>query len=311
MAEGENVNQTTDTQTADQQQQAEGWLPEDLAENPSLKKFQSAGDLAKSYLEIENFRGNSIRIPGEDAGEEQRQEFLQKVIDKVPGLMPVPNTDDPEAVAQIRRQLGAPKDAEGYTVPEVDSKGIQVDMSVAEVFKGVAAKHGLSQDQFQGIVKDITENNVNSALQTQQEIDAENLKLAGEWGHAHEQRMKQIANFAEKTEAPPELIQALSLGKVHANTARWLYGLLNQFAGEGAAEFNVPAQDKVMAPAEAKAQIDEIFGNKDHPYWKPEAPGHKEAQEKMRQLYKLVETNPKKIDLGVGTVGVGGGLEFN
>ena len=46
-------------------------LPEDLREEASLADIKDVGSLAKSYVNAQRMLGSSIRIPGQDAGEEQ------------------------------------------------------------------------------------------------------------------------------------------------------------------------------------------------------------------------------------------------
>ena len=54
-------------------------LAEDLRSEPSLKDFKDINSLAKSHVSAQKMLGGSIRIPGEDASDEARQEFYSKL----------------------------------------------------------------------------------------------------------------------------------------------------------------------------------------------------------------------------------------
>ena len=43
-------------------------LPDDLKGNPALANFQDIGQMAKSFVDMKSFQGDSIRVPGQDAG---------------------------------------------------------------------------------------------------------------------------------------------------------------------------------------------------------------------------------------------------
>ena len=57
---------------------------------PALKDIPDAKTAVKVLLDLQAYKGQSIRIPGADAGEEARAEFLGKLREKVPELLLVP-----------------------------------------------------------------------------------------------------------------------------------------------------------------------------------------------------------------------------
>ena len=71
-------------------------LPEELRESEGLKKFGSVEDLAKSYVNLEGLRGNSIRIAGPDASAEDRAAVYKKVMTHMPELTLKPDPESPE-----------------------------------------------------------------------------------------------------------------------------------------------------------------------------------------------------------------------
>ena len=59
-------------------------IDENYRDHSSLKEINDVAALAKSYVETKAMVGNSIRIPGPDAGDEARNEYIQKLINNDP-----------------------------------------------------------------------------------------------------------------------------------------------------------------------------------------------------------------------------------
>ena len=130
--------------------------------------------------------------------------------------------------------------------------------------------------------------------------------LKNTWGLAYETNMKKIAVAAEHTGAPKNLIEAVKIGNVDAETAQWLLNLSNSLSGESF-NFNEKGGNP-LSPAEAKKEISAIMNNKEHDYWNPGSVGHQDAKEYMKKLYQMTEPG-SGTELGTGdggSVGVGG-----
>lgn len=261
-------------------------LPEEMREAPVFQDVPDIGTLAKNYQELKSYQGNSLRIPGEDAGEEALQEFYGKLNEKVPGLMPAPDPENEEVLEGLYTRLGRPEAADGYKLPEVDTGGIDMDMSMAEILKPIAHKYGLSQKQFQGIVAEVTATNANSAQELSRQHAMDIDALSKEWGAAYTERVGKATRVAEATGAPSELVNAVKQGVVGAQTLKWLYTLSESLGGETANMVNQKGAG-ILTPEEAMLKISEIRGNKEHPYWKTSDPSHEAARKKMRELHKL------------------------
>lgn len=266
-----------------------GITDEYLRGNPALKDIPDLTTLAKNHVELQSHLGNAIRVPGPDAGPEAISDFHKRLMEKVPGLMMKPQADNPDALGVIYDQLGRPEAPDKYTIPNL---GDGVDHTMTEQFRAVAHKHGLSQVQFEGIVKDITQANLKGAEDHKATHDAAILKLKEEdWGVAFDDNMKLCLNVAEQTGAPPELIQAIRSNQATPATLKWLVKIGKQ-AGEG---LNLTVDNSTgdgrLTPQEANARISEIMNNRDHAYWKPFDPGHKDALNRMLDLQKMA--NPQ------------------
>jgi len=80
-------------------------LTDDLKGNESLTKFTKVADLGKSYIELEGRLGKSVAIPGEDASDEDRAAFREK--------------------------MGIPKEAAGYELKALEGVPDYIQKSLA------------------------------------------------------------------------------------------------------------------------------------------------------------------------------------
>ena len=58
-------------------------IPEDVRGSPSLQNIESIEDLATQFVNAQGLIGNSIRIPSDNASDEDRAAFRQKLLEKV------------------------------------------------------------------------------------------------------------------------------------------------------------------------------------------------------------------------------------
>ncbi|MFV2057716.1 MAG: hypothetical protein ACC707_14715, partial [Thiohalomonadales bacterium] len=75
----------------------ENWrdvLPDDLKTNGVLSGITSISQMAKMTVDARQYGSNSVRIPSEDATEEDRGKFITDIVAKVPTLMVKPNPED-------------------------------------------------------------------------------------------------------------------------------------------------------------------------------------------------------------------------
>jgi hypothetical protein len=266
-------------------------LPEPVRAWDEVKTSDTPDKFWGQVSDMRSHLGTSIRIPGPDASQEAIAAFHQKLREKVPTLMPTPNPDDEASVLNTYKALGHPEKPEDYTVPTFTApQGVQLDTSPIEGFRPIAHKYGLTKKQFEGIVNEMTQASIQAASQQQQAMDSEVGSLNTEWGHAFDQNYKKALDIAEKTQAPPALIDALRASKAQAQTVKWLHKLADAFRGEPQA-----GGDKntsvVMTPGEAKQRVAEIMNNRQHPYWVADHPNHRAAMENMLELRKFADPN--------------------
>jgi len=269
-------------------------LPEDVRGWDEVKNSDSPEKFWHQITHMRSRMGQSIRIPSNEAGKEDWQEFYRKINTKVPGVVPLPDPDNEEATKAFYSRMGVPEKPDKYAPPEFENTD-SLDTSPIDAFKPIAHKHGLTQKQFEGIVKDMTENNLKAAQDRKTTADQHMKELSDEWGAAFDKNMRFIQNVVQKTGAPEALLNAIVQGRIDAPSARWLLDIGKALGGEK----TIMARDNsknegVMTPAEAKERIAEIYSNRDHAYWDRRNPGHQDAVNRMVELQKLA--NPDASD---------------
>lgn len=269
-------------------------LPDEVKGSESLSKFESVSDLSQAYLNLEKHTGNAIRIPGEDASPEARQDFIDKLQKNAPQLMVKPDPENADAMKEFYQTLGQPTDPKQYEIPEYkDDQGnvLPLDMSQAEAFRDIAMEANLTKAQYSSIVDKITQSNMAAEMEQQTAFIEQAKALRTEWGQAYDDRYRQAAEVAAKTDAPEQLLEMFKTGWVDSSTIKYFHSLAQRFAGEGNEIKNQGSNGPdANAPAEAQEKINEILNNKKHAYWDAHHPEHKAAIAKMVNLQK--EANP-------------------
>ena len=233
-------------------------LPAEMKEAPALKDFADVPALAKSFIETKSMLGNSIRVPGADAGEDARKEFLAKLTEKAPELVLVPT--DPDKLAEVEEslwtRLGKPKEAKEYEPPKVDD--VEFRPEEIEVLRTIASKRGYTKKQFATLVKDVAAEKQAAAKALYDRKAA----VKKELGFAFEDRMTSFLDVAEKTGAPPQLVAAIRAGDIDVATVKWLDSLAKSMGGQGrAVGEQSDGRPGKMTPLEAKEKIQEILKN--------------------------------------------------
>ena len=201
----------------------ESWrdsLPEGFADAPFFKAAETPEAALAGIQNAASYMGNSIRIPGEDASDEARNEFYTKVAEKAKDkLMFRPDDDSMDAFYD---SLGRPKDPKEYKIELPDGREIPADF---ERFSKIAHENGLSNKQFKGILSKVleeqwTNQDINDIAQKE-----EFGKLAKEWGVAFDNNIGQVKNFLLLTDAPEGIVELISEGAMSTTEIKWLHDL--------------------------------------------------------------------------------------
>lgn len=103
-------------------------LPEDMRGDESFQQFATIGDLAKAHGSLTSERDGLIKVPGEDASDEEKTAFAQK--------------------------MGRPETVDGYELgkPEDWPEGIEYHSDLENAYKGMAFEAGISNDTAQKVL---------------------------------------------------------------------------------------------------------------------------------------------------------------
>lgn len=254
------------------------FLPPSVQDWQEVKQSDTAEKFFDQVANMRKFIGQSIRIPTQDAGQEQMEQFYNRLQEKVPGLMRTPDPEDAQNMAQVMRTLGVPDDDSEYNFD-----GAATDEQVSGL-RQMAKDLGLTKKQFKKFAETMVGAETLKSQQSESAINTTRQELQKQWGAAYDERMQDILNIAEATKAAPQLIQAINDKTIDANTAQWLWQMGKQLGGEA---INAHVQQKQLSPAEASENINDILGNSAHPYWNADHPGHKAAVDKVLNLQRL------------------------
>ena len=262
-------------------------VSEDVRGEACLQDFKDVEGLAKSYISSQKMLGNSIRIPGEDASEEVKQEFFKKLTD-IPNVVTIPDVDDAEGRERFLNKLGRPETADAYElqIPE----GFDTDPQTLTQFKQLAHEMGLSNIQASKLAEfEVGRAEIAQDLMEQDKIRAEST-LKDKWGTDYPNRMSGAKAAAEVlAETFPDDVSALLNGPEGNNPA--LISMLSELGGMMKEQGHVGKVSNVdygVSAEEAKEMIGEIRNNKDHAFYNAMDPGHSKAVEKMNKLYKTI-----------------------
>lgn len=232
----------------------ESWLnglPEEMRAAPQLKKFESIDGLAKSYIEMEAFQGNALRIPGEHASAGDVQEFHEKVMTRVPGLVRKPSLDDEDSVNMFWQSMGRPEKADDYAAIE----GIG-DAEAAQL-REIAMKSNLTNDQYKTVAESLSGLSTQErAVATQQNEEALNA-LKAKHGEAWDQKVNAINMLKTSLEMDDTL---LDLSNPNAKVMELMLKIADKVGTEGG---NLQQQigdnaAGAMTPGEAEIKANEI-----------------------------------------------------
>lgn len=256
-------------------------LSEDLQGEASLADFKDVNGLAKSYVNAQRMLGNSLRVPGEDASPEAREEFYQKV-EAAGGLMRAPNFEDAESMNALYNNLGRPETKEGYAA---EIEGMEFDNEALGQFNQLAHDAGLTNKQYETMLNVYSQEKLQEA-QYQEQVQEQFTQQAKEmWGPDFNNRIEAAKAVKDMySEKYPEAMQALLQGPNGSNPA--LLSMLAELSGTFQEKGVVGTSSKHqfgVSSEEAQDKISEIMSNKSHAYWS----GDNAAVERVNKLYKI------------------------
>ena len=206
-------------------------FPEQFRDAPFIAKAESPEDALQQLQNAAAWMGNSVRVPGPDAGDSDRSAFRAKIMEKDSGLMVKPDPSSDEANAEIYRSLGRPEDADGYSAfdglenaPTGDALGRM---------RAAALESNLTAKQFEQFVGKMLGHEAETALANQQAAKDAAAALRGEWGPAYDQRVADARKAAELSGASEAEIALLSGEAANADRLRMWHNVAQRLGAEG------------------------------------------------------------------------------
>lgn len=250
------------------------------------KGFKDLNDVVKSYVNLERMVGNSVRIPGEDASEEAKKEFYEKLKD-VDGVI-LKDSED------MYTKLGRPESAEGYNLQDLVDAEIagavpNLGQEISD-FQKTAHEIGLSKEQAAKLLE-MRMGTLKSANETwTAKREAGEAELRKMWGEDHDNRLAAAKNVAKMySEQYPDAMSELLNSQAGNNPAfiNMLSELGRTFketghAGMQKAQFGTTPAEAAQKIADKRADTGFMKAYHDSMH-----PGHKQAVSEMMRLYEL------------------------
>lgn len=244
----------------------ENWkeaLPEDLKADPSLSSIMDIQSLAKSYIHGQKMIGrDKIVIPDKFATDEDWSKVYQK--------------------------LGVPESADKYEfkVPE------GMDEDFVKGFKDLAVKNGILPKQADKLFefynshvdKVISNNEAENKRIFEESVNG----LKKEWGQGYERKLQAASGLFNQIadEESKKVFNESGLG--NNPVVIKMFAKLAEQMGEDKFVNANNIGSVGLTPSEAQQKINDIYGNKDHPYYNKSHPSHKDALNEMTKLFEAV-----------------------
>lgn len=266
----------------------ENWLdqlPEQLRQAPFIAKAESLDDAMGKLTHAAKLVGSSVRIPGEDANEDDRKAFYDKLAD-VPGVTVLPDLEDAEGQTSLFRKLGAPEKGDGYELPKIDD-GFEWNENIANDLREFAAEAGMTKAQFTRFAEKIGQQEHQSGLEAQEEKQQAQKQIKEEWGADYDNREALIRGWMDKSEAPESMRTLLDEGNLSPDAMKWLHAVAKNFEGDVSPmnRDNRGGQNDQVTPAEAKDKLAELRSS--DAYWDNSHPLHREYVQRVVHYTRL------------------------
>lgn len=224
---------------------------------------KSEEDLYNQFAELQKYRGQSIKVPGETATNEDWNSLYAK--------------------------LGRPESAEEYEVTMRDHDGkISWAPGSEEWVKNTAHKLGLNNKQVQTLVDSYADLIVDSHTTAVQQQEQQMSALREQFGDSYERRMT-LGERAMQKIGGDEFVQAAREQGWIANPtfAKAMLKMGSQFEEASWIDGRVGS----MTRGDAQAKLSAITNDMSHPYYIGHHPGHADALREVQALEDIVYSN--------------------
>jgi hypothetical protein len=261
-------------------------LSDEIKTNPTVMKYNSFAETMNGLISAASLVGDSIRVPGPDAGEEDNTAFYQKLIDKAPNLMIKPDFSNPEQSDEYYKLAGRPDESTGYT----RSEDIKIDEDVENELREVLFKAGLTDSQFKKVIGQFSAAEAQRVELEQTARQEAESGLKSKWGMTVDERIAAAKNIND------EFYPGRDFGSVTPKEIESLYAIHESTTGKGPQAATQEGSVGGMTPAEAKEQMAEIMSRVHDPK------NNLSHGEKMALIQK-------RMDMGIKYLGMEGSID--
>jgi len=245
-------------------------IEDSLKGEASLKSFVdpegniNVANLAKSFVNTKKQMGSDKAVlPNENSSDEEVNAFWDK--------------------------LGFQSDKEQYSINKVDDS--KLDEKFMGDLKEFAYEHKVPVETANKLAS-FLHNQVVEGEKEAKETQTTSIntgldEIKTEYGQAYDQKLgvaKRVLSEVVKDESVIKAFEDPMIGS-NPNIIRALVKIGESLYKED--NFNGGAGKEVFSPDEAQEKINMIMGNKDHPYNKPNHPGHNDAVKKVMKLFEM------------------------
>jgi hypothetical protein len=267
----------------------EGWqqsLPDDIRDSGVLADVKDISAIAKMAVAGRQLMSDHVRIPGESATPEARQEFIKTMTEKVPELVAV--SED----MSMYDKLGRPASAEAYDLGEMPA-------DIKDKFGSLTAKAhelGLTNKQMAGIAGTLASDHQVAQDATKAALSAERSAMKEAWGETYDTKLNELKHFAKQTGFTDDFVSAVGSGEIESANLKALDNVMGAYEG-GVEIGNQPGDSNVgITPDQAEKELDEIMGNKDGAYYDVSNPSHKATISRVHELVGAAEAGKKQTE---------------
>jgi hypothetical protein len=273
--------QQTEQQTQQQSQDWKTGLPEDIRAHPVFEKYSTDGGMANMPVGIAKALAEAQKLIGKDK-------------------LPLPaNEEDKEAWAEVWKRLGRPDKAEGYQLTRPKDLPAEFNAETLDQmekgFKEQAYQLGILPKQAQGILDWFLKTNADMLQETntagQQFRQNSEAELKKEWGKAYDQNVSRAQDacvlFTGKMGPDGEkfatMLEDTGLGD-HPLMVKF-FSVLGEAIGEDTLQGK--PSGLIATPEQAERELQKIYGDTNHPYFKKEHPEHAWAVNRVQELTQM------------------------
>lgn len=244
-------------------------LPDEIKGEKSLNQINDIPSLAKSYV------------------------HAQKMVGANKAVVPDPKVATDEDWRAFFQKAGLPESVDNYEL-EVD-KEVKENLpeGFLETFKQKAYENNVLPQQAKALFdwyRDYESGLVENQMEQQQQQLKENLEdYRKMMGAKYEKKIGYANKVLEEmgNEDLSELLQGTGLN-VHPQVIEFMSSVGEKLFGEDEVLGEGRDTSNMLSPQEAREKIDNIKGDKNHPYWNRQHPNHDKAVNEMTKLFELL-----------------------